>query len=558
MNKSNRIVVIGLDAATFDLIRPWAAEGHLPVLDRLIKSGAHGKLRSVPNANSAPAWTSFATGQNPGKHGIYYFDEPVPGTYNRRYLNGSFRRSRTLWDYLSEAGRQVGVINVPLSYPAEAVNGFMISGLDAPGAQAEGFAYPKDLVGSLRDRLGEYIIEPGLPGMIKAGRKQAAVDRLKTTIHQRHIYAEHLMKTREWDVFIVVFTAADLAQHFFWKDMDACHPDHDEKQAEVFGDTILHVYQQLDSVVGSLLETAGDAHALLLSDHGGGANQRGAEFINDWMAASGFLSIAKKSGLRRRLLGGLGALYRLFDRTFSREFKQKLASRLPGLRSRVESATCFKDIDWSATRAYGDGARDEIWINLKGREPAGIVEPGAEYDNVCEEIIAALKASRDAGSGRPAVLQVSRREDLYSGPYLDKAPDLYVKWNTDLVLTGLDTGAGDKVKTGKGADSPLQSGGHRENGIFLLSGSGVKPGVELSNAEIIDIAPTILYLSGADIPSGLDGKILSEALQADYLASRPPVFRDIETRSSETGNRDYSRKEAEKVARSLKDMGYID
>jgi len=553
MTDNNKIVVIGLDAATLDLIRPWAAEGRLPVLDRLMKTGAYGELQSVANTNSAPAWTSFATGQNPGKHGIYYFDEPIPGTYSRRYLNGSFRKTRAVWDYLSAAGRRVGVINVPLSYPAEQVNGFMISGLDAPGIGKPGFSHPAGLIDDLSSRLGDYIIEPGLPGMIKAGKKREAVDRLMTTIAQRRIYAEHLMKNREWDVFIVVFTAVDLAQHFFWKDMDPGHPDHDPEQAEEFGDTIFRVYRELDATVGSLLKTAGKAHALLLSDHGGGANQRGAEFINSWLAANDFLAKAGKGRLKNGLFKGLDKAYRLFDRSFSREFKQKLADRLPGLRSKVESATCFKDIDWTATRAYGDGARDEIWINLKGREPGGIVEPGEEYENLRKEIIQGLLNCRDRGTGRPAVRRVSRREEIYHGPHLDNAPDLYIRWNTDIVLSGLDSGN----KT-EAAPPPLQSGGHRDNGIFLLSGPGVQPGRELSNAEIIDVTPTLLYLSGIDIPEDLDGKVLAEAFDTGFYDSRPPTYRNIETRALKRDTMDYSRKEADKVARSLKDMGYID
>ena len=123
-SKANRVLMIGIDSATFDSMTPWIEEGQLPNFARLLREGAAGKLESVPNINSAPAWSSIVTGKNPGKHSIFYFVEDDSEHYSYQYLNASFRTAKPIWQILSEAGKRVGVINVPISYPAEPLNGF--------------------------------------------------------------------------------------------------------------------------------------------------------------------------------------------------------------------------------------------------------------------------------------------------------------------------------------------------------------------------------------------------------------------------------------------------
>ncbi|HEM61767.1 MAG TPA: hypothetical protein ENO24_05715, partial [Chloroflexi bacterium] len=278
-----RILVIGLDGATFDLIKPWIAEARLPTLGRLMEEGVHGNLRSVPNLNSAPAWSSFATGTNPGKHGIFYFDERVPNTYTKRYLNGSHRVGKSFWKLLSDQGKTVCVINVPMTFPADELNGVMLAGLDSPGVQSEGFAYPPSILKELSSRVGDYIIEPGIPGYMKAGKKDQALARLFEAVDKRLNYARYLLAKYPWQLFVVVFTATDAVQHFFWKDMDPRHPEHDPQEARVYGDAILKVYQRMDEVVLTLLQEARPSTTIIVSDHGGGFNQRGAEYLNPWL-----------------------------------------------------------------------------------------------------------------------------------------------------------------------------------------------------------------------------------------------------------------------------------
>jgi len=563
-----RLLIVGLDGATFDLIRPWVEEGRLPTIARLLEEGVSAPLLSVPNMNSAPAWSSFATGLNPGKHGIFYFDELIPGTYTKRYLNGSFRHGAPFWRLLSQAGYRVGVINVPMTYPAEEVNGYMLAGLDTPAPGSPAFSYPRHLAAELQAQVGDYIIEPGVPGYIKAGRRDRARERIFEALEKRLAYALHLAQTFPTDVMVVVFTATDAVQHFFWKDMDPQHPEHDPDEAATYGDTILQVYQRLDRAVARLVDAMPEATVMLMSDHGGGFNQRGAEFLNPWLAEQNLLQFAAPgatatdgpgSRARNAVSSTLRWGYRWVDSHFSREAKQRLARLLPGLRGRVEGSMTFQGIDWGHTRAYAFGARDDLWINLRGREPRGTVEPGEEYEALRDLLIQRLKESRDPLRDEPVVEWAVRREEAYTGPFVERAPDVLIQWRTDFVLSGLYLPQEGKPKPQPPTPKPsLNNGGHRPHGILIMAGEGVRRGLILPEAQLIDLAPTILHLFGVPVPQEMDGRVLQEA----FVPGGEPGQRDVQRSDSAggepTGGAEYSDEEARLIEERLRGLGYID
>src|SRR5436190_13245929 len=193
----SRTLVIGWDGATWSVADPLVGAGRLPALAALRQAGASGVLQTVPNMNSAPAWSSIATGLNPGNHGIFYFDEPVPGTYQRTVVNAERRAAPSLWRMASEAGKRIVVVNVPISYPAEPVNGFLVAGLDTPSKSLPGFAYPTDLTGRYADLFQDYIIEPGAPSLMRAGRRQEAIDKLLGSVEGWVGVTERLMRDEE-------------------------------------------------------------------------------------------------------------------------------------------------------------------------------------------------------------------------------------------------------------------------------------------------------------------------------------------------------------------------
>ena len=563
MTKNNRLLIIGLDGATFDLIRPWATAGSLPNIARLMRGGSSAPLRSVPNQNSAPAWSSFATGKNPGKHGIFYFDERIEGTYNKRYLNGGFRQGESWWSIASRAGKVVGVVNVPMSYPAEHVNGVMLAGLDAPSVDSPGFSHPPELIDELQQNVGDYIIEPGIPSYMKMGRRDLAEQAIFDAADKRAAYARYLIGSRAWDVFHVTFTATDAAHHFFWRDMDLAHPEYNPVEAVRYGDTVQRVYERMDEIVGELTALAPDATVILMSDHGGGFNQRGAEYLNDWLASIGLLHYLNSDGQRRSLLSRAKQVvmaplkwgYNLVDRRLPRDTKLKLVKLLPGVRERMEMALTFGNIDWSRTKAYAYGARDDLWINLEGREPGGIVSPD-EYEALRDEIIAKLHASRDVLDHEPVLEEAIKREDVYHGPNLHKSPDIIIRWKTTRVIRGIYLPQPGTEPLPVPPLSPnLNNGGHRLHGIFVMAGDGVQQGNRFDEGILWDLAPTILHYLGVPVPDDMDGRVLAESFDPDWLAEHPVAFSEGAGESGQGA--DYDSDAQALIDERLRGLGYV-
>jgi len=545
MMNHDRLLVIGLDGATFDLIYPWAEAGHLPTLARLMDSGTHGPLRSVPNMNSAPAWTTFATGKNPGKHGIFYFDEHVPGRHERRFLAGADRDGLPFWRILSDAGYRVGLINIPMTYPADAVNGFIVAGEDAPRLDSPGFTYPPDLVHQLRTAVGDYIIDHAIWALVKTGRRDLAVDRLHEAISKRVAWARHLMANQPWDLAVVVFTETDAAHHLFWRDMDEGDP--------VYGRVILDIYRHLDAACAELMAAAPTASVMIMSDHGGGFNQRGAEFLNPWLQEMGYQVAKPPTNQSSLAVSAVRRLYRALELRLDRDTKRLLMRLFPGLRERIEATMRSSTIDWSRTRAYSDGMTDEIWINLLGREPKGIVHPGEEYEALRREIIAALYATRDMITGEPVVEWAKLREEVYHGPHIPRAPDIIIRWRTSFIINGLQNPGHRSVKEPPGFFS---SGGHRPNGIIIASGPTFRQSGSFPGADLQDLAPTFLYLFNVPIPEDMDGRVITEMINPDLLAARP--IRHQGHAGGRGEGHVYTPEEADTIAERLRGLGYIE
>lgn len=566
-----KVFVLGLDGATFDLILPWANQGKLPNFSRLLEQGSWAPLESVPNMRSPAAWTSFMTGKNPGKHGIFEFYEPIPHTYDVRFIHGGMRKGKTLWTILSEQGKRVGVINVPMTYPAEAVNGFLITGLESPGPGSLDFCYPQTLLHELQRRFGTYILEPGLTGCLVGGKPDLAVQKLHEELGQKERITNYLIRAYPWDFFMVVLRSLDAVQHCFWKYMDPLHPQHNPVEAERYGSVILEAYQQIDRTLGSIWETLDENTILVvMSDHGFGRKHPVTNQLNRWLADQGFLNYlnkGKENFCERLFTTLLGEAYRVLIGRTPRNVKEKLARRLPQLRNRVQTRLCFSNIDWSQTKAYSDGLFPNVRINLKGKEPEGIVKSGEEYWKLIVDLRRMLGKCQDSVSGRKIVDRVFHRDELYSGPFVKNAPDLLIHWKNDEEIHGLSlenaamVAGGTEEETGPlipGEDPEIISGDHRLHGVLLMAGKPIQRGLQLSRAHLIDLAPTILHFFNLPIPSDMDGSILREAFR-EKVISVPTLQSIDEVKKSMDDNteKEYFVEEEEAIAKRLRDLGYI-
>ena len=552
-----RVLIIGLDSAPWDLITQWVRGGKLPTIGSLMAEGAAGILRSTFPPISPAAWSSFATGMQPGKHGVYDHIHRRAGTYEYTPTNARVRDGKTLWQIISEQGGTVGVINVPETYPPEPVNGFLIAGMDTPGQDAE-FCYPPALIRELEEAIGSY--------QVFSRTSQEDLEQTRSALHEtarmRIQAAAYLWQRYHPQLMILVLMETDIIQHRFWKFMDSRHPQHDPVQAEQYGHAILELYQDIDRQLADfLVQVDEDTAIVIMSDHGAGPLHRKI-YTNNWLLQQGWLRL--RSGLSSRLK------YALFRLGFTPENAFRAITALHiGLTDRVAPVKSpgqkeskglmrlflsLKDVDWAQTRAYALGTNiTGIYLNVKGREPQGIVEPGAEYETLRQEIAQRLTEWVDEVTGEPIVSEVYMREEIYSGPYLERAPDILFDCYDGRYLPFVSRGFPTNALTGL---PHLISGSHRRNGLVILKGKPFQRGISLPDYRIEDVAPTILYVLGYGVPSDMDGRVMTEACTQEYLSAHP--IRRVESSWTPTSNASgYTAAEEAAVIETLKELGYI-
>ncbi len=522
-----KVLCIGLDGATFDLIRPWVAQGKLPTFKKLMEGGAWSELRSTVPPVTASAWSSFMTGKNPGAHGLFDFMQRKHGSYDLAPVSVRDRDGRAVWDLIGDGGKRVIVMNVPVTWPPQPVNGLLITGMLTP-RNAENFTYPRELAEELKKEIGDYIVYSD--EVYSKGRGEIFMQALKYSAEQRTRAAEYLMQKYPWDFFMLVFPETDTVSHGLWSAYDSTHHQHDRAEAVEFRDGILEIYQHIDSLIGRLLNVtpalAGGASVassqrpflattetciILMSDHGHGP-LRNFLYVNNYLAKLGFLKFKNNPlTLLKRLAFNLGitprTVYQVLLAIGLGKLRRTLDKRRGGRGLLKSFFLSLSDVDWGRTRAYSIGYIGEVHINLSGREPKGIVT-AEEYDLVRDEVINKLRDLKLPG-GALLVEHVWKKEEIYSGAHVAEAPDiLFLPRKLETIAFGdFEFGSNKVVEPSYGVSSS-----HRMNGIFVASGAGVKNAGEFHDARLIDLAPTILHLMDLPVPRDMDGRVLSEAL----------------------------------------------
>lgn len=559
----NRVLVIGLDGGTFDLIEPWAAEGDLPNLAGLMASGCRGRLASTLQPTTAPAWVTFMTGVNQGQHGLYDFVRRQRDSYNLEVTNASHIAAPTLFDLVGQAGLKVIAVNVPYTFPVHPVNGVMIGGPFAPAVSRD-LTYPPAYFDVLKSLAPDYFVFPDYDA--RASEPLAAfADNLLKEVELRERLCLHLLQTEPWDLAALVFMATDEAQHTFWD----CQAAPEGSRLARYRHVIRDVYRRIDAAIGRLLaQIAGDGRrretlVVVMSDHGAGP-LRWMINLNHWLAEAGYLRFhpVAASPLAKLRAVGIKQVAHAYRRYTPAPLRSAIRSRLGAhrfnqIKGDFESALLVSTVDWDRTRAYALGSGGNIFVNLVGREPRGLVQPGAEYEQVCRELAQALAGLADPDTGRPIVQRVYRREELYHGDCLNQAPDLIIQWK-DYTFWGRGT-YGQQTPVFQVqrkldfSEQPL-SGAHRPDGILILAGPGVRPGARVEGARLVDLAPTILSSLGLPIPERTDGSVLRAAFGEAPVESLAPVYPAFRPAEEEMV---YTPEEADKIMRHLQDLGYF-
>ncbi len=533
MSSNKRLLIIGLDGATGDIIEPLIAQGSLPNLARLMQQGVWNTLLSTVPPATFPAWTTCITGKNPGKHGLFDFTERVQGTYRVRFVNSTFRRAKSLWQILSEEGLRVGVMGLPATYPPEVVNGFMISGFDSPVAMSidSSFVYPEKLLAEIKEQVGDYKISELQETVMDKQWYYDARQKIFQSLKRKADTALYLYRKEPWDCFMIHFGETDTGAHHFWKFHDPSSPRYcpvDDSLANAIRD----VYRRVDSAIGEFTENLWEnTQILLVSDHGSGGIGDKAISLNQWLCQEGYLHVNQTSSLLEKGLSfskqwGLTCLPASFQEKVFRSPARFLAQRM-------ESSARFGGIVWKKTAAFSEDLNyfPSIHINLCGREPEGNVSQGTEYERLRENIIEKLLTWQDPEAASPIVKRAWKREEVYSGHYVHLAPDIILELNTPdnysyLCLPHKHFHPGQVLKKLHrkemcGARSMSMSGSHRPEGVFIVSGEHLCCSGKMKEAvSLQDVCPTILSFFGLPVPDDLDGRPLNI-----FKGSSPPTYK---------------------------------
>ena len=555
MGSKTKVLIVGLDGVPLSLIEAWATEGKLPTLRKLMEEGTVGELRSTIPPTSGPSWSTFMTGKNPGKTGIYDFLYRREGTYVFPPVNASQRDGIALWRLLSNRGRKVGVVNVPISYPVEEVNGYMISGWMTPYS-AQDFCYPADLWRELRDQIGYYTIYP--TETFAESRRDSFFRACDELLDLRSRTVSYLMDRYPTDLFMVVLFDTDRVLHQLWHYLDPGHPWRQPGDGTDKSGPVVRYFQRVDEKLAEIVARADeDTVIIILSDHGMGPAHNFI-VLNNWLLEVGLLQLKRDPF---RLLKRW-----LFDAGFTLRNVHRIADRI-GLAKHAEYKglysmdylmklvfLSFLDVDWSRSKAYSFGRHlGSIYLNVKGREPEGIVEPGREYEQVREEIMRLARGFVHPCTGEPLIGEILKKEDIYHGPYLDRAPDLILRPRDERnIFFGLaDFGSNITVDT-----VYRYSGMHRDYGLLIMTGKGVKKGAAIEGAGIEDLAPTILYAMECPVPQDMDGRVLSEVFTEEFR-NQVTLLQSEEGSSRELHETAYTKEAEEEIKDRLRGLGYL-
>ena len=438
--KGGKVVVFGPDGTPLSLIKRLIDKGELPNFARIFGDGSVRPMTSAIPAVSSVAWSSFMTGKNPGKHGIFGFVDRVPDSYDTYIPNSRAMRSETLWEVLSRHGRRVVVMNVPVTYPPREVNGILVAGFLSP--RLEKATYPAPIGEQLKSMGYRLDVDPW-----QARKdKDKFLEDLYYTLDKREEAMVHFMETEDCDFLMLQIMETDRLHHFLWEEMEAG----DEKYAPAF----LKLYQQMDGLLGRLYDRlADDTTLIVMSDHGF-TTMKKEVYVNRWLQDNGWLSFTKNPP----------------ESLMDIHPDSKVYSLDPG----------------------------RLFINLRGREPQGSVEPGQEYEALRKEIADSLSDLSDPVSGEPLIERVYRREEIYSGECYPQAPDLVAMPHRGYDLKG-------SVKKDVLTEKGVINGTHTyDDAMLYVQGHDV----EKPEVAIVDVMPTILHLMGVSIPDDVDGTVL--------------------------------------------------
>jgi predicted AlkP superfamily phosphohydrolase/phosphomutase len=556
-----KVFILGLDGASIDVLGPLMDSGHLPNLKALAAEGARGPLLSTLPPTSPVAWSTIVTGKNPGKHGVYDFLEFAHDPLGGRVNSSRSIESETIWEIATRAGRRSVVAGVALTYPLRPRAGLQIGDFLSPPGVKDLSSDPA-LLAEMERALGPY--EPWCTAAYHRGNESVVLGRLRKFLDDHLAAIQFLLDRVEWDLFCYNLMAVDRLQHELWHVWDEGHPFRKDRDLGEAREGFIDFFRTLDQAIGAIRKRLPAGTALLvLSDHGNGAVTHYLN-LNLWLLREGYVAlkpgarVALKRWLFERGKNPAWAYRRLARLGFSELVTRRLRGGQLGRLDRLADFLFLsrRDIDWTRTRAYAQGNYGQLFLNLRGRQPQGPVEPGAEAAALSAEIRSKLLELKSAETGEPLIAQVHEADRLYHGPRRGLAPDLLVELRDPRHHTiGLFDFTTHKLLQ----RAFSMSGDHRREGVFFACGPAIAAGSTPRSANLCDIAPTVLQLLGVPIPADVDGRVLEEILTEPHRReprhAAAPAAAETVPAAADSGY--ASPEEEEEVRRRLESLGYL-
>lgn len=537
MSAPAKVLVVALDACDPDTVRAMAAAGELPTFARLLAESATATTHNPYGLFVGSLWSSFFTGRTAARTGFHCWEEVDTTSYERRLTTPLEIRGTQFWERLSDAGRRVAVIDIPHAMARTPVNGVVVCEYGCHDRHFGFHTWPPTLAADIEDRFGLHPVFTVHPYEEKAfspddyvhregdhrthDEERALLTGLLDGMDRKRRMSLDLLERGDWDLFLTVFGESHAIGHQSWHLHDPTHPWHDAELAADLGDPVREVYQRLDAAVGEHLAAAGrDTTVFVLLSHGMGAHYDGTHLLHevlrllDRSATEGqvggrLMRAAKRvwagvpAPLRRAVLPGAMALLR-----------RRMASHpLPPVR---DGATAQERASQRFFLSPNNFVYGGVRINLVGREPHGVVRPGAEYDAVCDQLTRDLLALVNVDTGRPVVRRVTRIEEHYDRESHDALPDLLVDWAHDAAV---DTAWSPRTGIVHGPYSHWRSGDHKPDGLLLASGPDMPAGTEFPAVDMMDLGMSLAARLGVPITDDVDGRPVPWCAGANSVAA---------------------------------------
>ncbi len=527
-----KVLILGLDGATWRLLHPLLEAGKLPNLRALVDAGVSGALRSAIPPLTAPAWTNFQTGANAGKHAIFDFRVFDRAARRLWLVSSGDIKLPTLWQIASAAGRRVVAVNVPLTYPPQPVNGVVVGGMLAQ-KEEHSLIYPPERFGEIMGRHPEYRISP--PSVSQRGSmgRRAFVQANVQVERRRCELALDLMAREPWDLFMVQNQCLDYIQHAYYHLMDSTAAEFDP---EGYAD-VIRFYRAMDENVGRLVDAAPpNTDVVVLSDHGFKLQHR-LIHLAPWLRDEGYM--VEEISPRQRLL----QLLRRADVFKLRRHLAHWVLRDKKTRFGAAASTALGRIDWTHSRAFVavGSVFGCVYVNHDAVN---------DVDGLLQELTHRLQALTDPATGRRVVYRVLLGRDVYHGPFAQNGPDLIAEPAEDYTFGAPSLVAHETPFTD--IDFELEiPGGHHPDGILIWTGAGVRPERD-TRADLMDVTPTALARMGLPVPEHVDGRVL------DLFDSSPAVvFQPWQPDGAESQGEGYSSEDEKVLRQRLADLGYL-